>query len=434
MALPVEWTHVPGILAGALILVVGLFVLVARPRAWLHRLFFLLAVVDGLSTAFYRLSYHADLSVGVLFRGLYLYYYVAFIAVLLIFGVLFPKPLASTAMTTAIVALVVAGGVAICGIYALDHPAFWSLAGPDASTRYTNGPMGNALAVAFVAGISLVLLRTTASFLRDHSPSHRRQAALVLGGMVLAYAPQPTTILVTALAESGAAPLFASRPDRLAAYWSYVLFCGALAYSAWVLARHGRARLEPTDRRFLAGCYLGVTALTILAIAFADPIVAQVLRQIALLAYPVVLGFAIARYEVFDIDRQIRRAATVTFAAMGLTVAFVLVESAAETLLQERVFAGIPSAWLSGTAAGIVATVGFVPVARASRKAASKLVPELTVDELHKRKLEIYRHSLAGALADGILKEGESRTLSALRESLGISERDHQRLLSEVAA
>lgn len=61
-------------------------------------------------------------------------------------------------------------------------------------------------------------------------------------------------------------------------------------------------------------------------------------------------------------------------------------------------------------------------------------MPELSTDELHVRKLEIYEHSVRVALAEGILREGESRTLAALRSSLGITDSEHQRIVSEALA
>jgi hypothetical protein len=429
-----SWVDIVGLTAGILIIGVGTFVFTAKPHSWLHRLFFVLALMDGASTILFTLALAAlGTEMTFYFLGTYFYHWIAFIALLALFGASFPKPIASRRLRIAIVGGIVLVSTVGILVYLLDHALFWTPVSGSAFPAVLS-PMGNMVTNLFMVAMAFLVLRLTFLMLRETSELHRRQGAYVLGGMALAYLPGPWTVLVQDVAARGLAPFFDGRWDRIVTHWVALLAAGAMLASIALLALRP-LRVEARDeRRFIFGCYAGVGLLSVAALAGPSEILGVTLRRLSLLAYPVLLGFAIARYEVFDIDRQLRRAATVSLAAVGLTVSFVLAENALENVLASRLFGGIPSVAVSGSVAAIVTAFAFVPVARASRKAASRIVPELSHDELQARKLEIYRHSLAGALADGILKEGESRTLAALRSSLGISDADHARMLSEVAA
>ena len=422
-----------GIAAALAILGVGTFVLLAKPGAWLHRLFFLLAFADGMSTLMFRLSAaFSDASNAALFAGMYWYYYIAFLGLLAAFGVLFPLPPRSPAWKVGLLS-----GIALLTslallVYALDHSAFRDARVVAGELRVTPALGGNAMNVAFVCVTALLVWKLTRD-LREHaSPSHRRQAALVLGGMTLAYAPYPLTVLAQVVPANGVGVFISGRGDLIAAYAAFALFALSLLASAALLMQRSRGAVA-SEARLVLGCYAGVLALALAATLSRDPVVGYALRGAALLAYPILLGYAIARYEVFDIDRKMRRATTVTLVAAALAVTFILAENALEGLLQQTLLGGVPSQWFAGSAAALATAGVFVPVVKASRKAASRIVPELSMDELHLRKLEIYRHSLAGALADGIMREGESKTLAALRSSLGITDAEHQALLRDVA-
>lgn len=427
------WLDYTGIVAGTLIIGVGIFVLAAKPGAPLVRIFFVLAIMDGASTILYGLSTSVVATRHrVYFWATYWYHFIAFIALLAVFGVVFPKPVAHAWLRRTLLAVSLLLGATALFLYAVDHSRFWTPS-PTAPIPVTFAPAGNLVNMSFVLAIALLTLRLAVSLRTERSESHRRQGAYVLGGMALAYLPYPITVVAQDLAIQGADVFLEGRWDRVMAHWVFLAAAGGMCVAGAVLMR-GVAEEAKDERRFVLSCFAAVLALGIFGFLFPDLGIGILLRRIALLAYPVLLGWAIVRYEVFDIDRKLRRAASITFATMGITLAFILAENAMENLLQQSVFGGIPSAWVSGSVAALITAGVSFPVARASRKAASRIVPELSHDELYGRKLEIYRHSLAGALADGILREGESRTLAALRSSLGISDVEHQRLLSEVAA
>lgn len=426
-ALDLSLANLAGLTAGALIFGVGVFVLVAKPRSGLHQLFFLLALMDGASTLLFGLAaMSADARISAYFEATYWYHFVAFVALLAIFGLAFPAWRGRRAVLRSSVGLVAVSAAGVLAAYVLDREVLWATDGGGIVVA----PLGNAVNVVFVATIALLGLRLTRVVLREPSPSHRRQGAYVLGGMMLAFAPYPATLAFQALTRVGTTYL-SPRLDGAFAYWAFAAVTVALAASAWMLARAPREHARK-ERRFVLACYGGVLALALVALAFRAVEVSRVLRTLALLAYPLLLGFAIVRYEVFDIDRKLRRAATVTLVSVALTVGFILAENAVEGMLQDNLAGAVSSQFVAGSVAAILAGLAFVPVLKASRKVSARILPELSRDELHERKLEIYRHSLAGAYADGIVREGESRTLKALRESLGITQAEHEMLIRDV--
>lgn len=426
-------TQVLGIGAGLLVIAAGLFVVVARKEGWHSRLFFLLALMDGLSTILFQVSAAVAGPESAFYQALYWYSYIAFVVVLTIFGLLFPLPWRGAAIAGGLVALICAAGLIALLAHAFEHDWFWTaeLRG-DGSVAYSVQPWGNVVNASFSLAIAVLALKLTGEMLSQASPSHRRQAAFVLGGMTLAYAPYPVGTLARMMSTQPLV-LVSGRPDRILAYWAFVAVSVALLASVLVLLRAPRLRGSP-ERSFLLLTSAAVGVMAVLVWLIPTQAVSRLMRMAALVVYPILLGYAIARYEVFDIDRKLRRAASVTFAAVALTSVFVLAESIVENMLAASVLSGISSTLASGTLAALATAAIFVPVARSSRKAAAKIVPELSHDELHLRKREIYAHSLAGALADGIMKEGESRTLAVLRESLGITDDEHRAILARTRA
>lgn len=414
-----------GLAAGVLILAIGIFVIAARPHSLLHRLFFLLALMDGMSTLLFGLAFAAtEPGERAYFWATYYYHFLAFIGLLAIFGVEFPTPPANPRRRFAALTLATGGTAVALAAYVMDHGWFFASVG---SLRGA----GDFVNVAFVLIVAGLVLRFTRAVLQHPSPSHRRQAGYVLGGMSIAYAPFPTTVLIQAVAQRGAAPLASGSLGEILSYWAFVATLAAVVGSLALVAR-ANAREPAPELRFVLGAHLGVIAITLLALAFPTPEFVSALQAAALLIYPVLLGFAIVRYEVFDIDRRLRRATTVSLLALAMGGTFISVQSVIEGFLHDSFFGGIPSEFVSNGIAASAATVLGIPLLNAARAVSAKVIPELSVDELRSRKLEIYRHSLAGAYADGIVKEGESRTLAALRETLGITQAEHERLAREV--
>jgi len=283
-----------GLGAGLCVVAVGLFVLAARPNSFLHRFFFLLALADAASTLLFGLSYTVETpELAVYFRGVYWYFFLLFVALLGAFAVLFPRPFTRPHLTALALGLIAFASVALCVLYARRHDLFWSASLVNGRVAFAMEPWGNVSQILFAGATAFLGARMTLLVLREPSDSHRRQAAFVLGGMTLAYAPYAATITAQALLVDPRLYFLESRWDRVAAYWAFAAFCVSLVASGALLLRHARSD-GAGERRFVLGCYGGVLALALAAAAFPSAEVAALLRSGALLAYPVLLGYAIA--------------------------------------------------------------------------------------------------------------------------------------------
>lgn len=431
MVLGGDWVEVAAILAGGLIAGVGGFVLAAKPGSPLHRLFFVLALLDGASTALYAASQLAPTkAMADALRFAYWIAFLPFLACLAGFGVIFPRPpLAKWRAWAAIGAIGLAGAALMALV--LARPAwFWTTSVANGAVAFAAAPAGNVAAALFELTVAGLVARLTLHLLRERSESYRAQEAYVLGGMTLAYAPGATTALVTTLAAS-AAGLWTGRLDRIVARDAFALLALALVVSAALLLARGRRGQRAT--RFALGCYAAVVVLSVLALAAPGVALTRIARVLGFLVYPLLLGYAIARYEVFDIDAKLRRAATVTVATVVLAGAFVILENLAQGIVQDDVL-GMPSGVVTNSVAAILTTLLFIPVSQVARKVGARVVPRLTLDEERARKVEVYRHAVEGALADGIVEPDESRTLQHLRIGLGLTQAEHDLVVAEVMA
>lgn len=421
-----------GLVAGALIMMVGAFVFTAKPASTLHRLFFVLAMLDGASTIFFGLALMADSPVDRrVFFATYYYHFLAFLTLLGIFGLVFPRPIfgGRGGSLLRIGAPLLAGG-GLIALYVTNHDLFWVSDASNVLFGVRMAPLGNLLNIAFGALPALLVLRFTNAFAREESVSHRRQATYVLAGMVIAYAPFPTTVVMQALATSPAS-FVSGRPDRILSYWSFAVVVVLLVASAIKVLRDHRPHVR-AERKFMQGAYGVVAMFTLGALVFPTDLVGALIRSVALLAYPLLLGYAIVRYEVFDIDRRLGRAATYSVVAAVMGLGFILGENLLQDQLSE--FIETDSAFLRGSLAAIGAAAISAPAAKFADKLRRRVLPEPTESDLDARKREIYLHSLEGAMADGILAANESRALAALRESLDITAEEHEALLSRILA
>lgn len=427
------WVDAAAIGAGALIAGVGIFVLAAKPRSPLHRLFFALALLDGASTALYAASVLApSLAAGNALQLAYWIAFLPFVACLAGFGVLFPRPPRARWRTHAALAAIGLVAAALLALL-LARPAwFWSASFANGRVALVAGPAGNLVSALFEATVAGLVARLTLGLLRDGSGSRRAQDAYVLGGMTLAYAPGATIALLATLTAS-AAGLWTGRLDRVLARDAFALLVVALLASAALLVR-ARLRGGRREASFVLGCFAGVLALTLTSLLFPASAPTRLPRVAAFVAYPLLLGYAIARWEVFDIDARLRRAAIVSVATAALGALFVLAQNVAQALVQDHLAEGIPDAFVASSLAALLTAALSIPVVRLSRRLGERFLPRMSVDAERARKREIYRHALEGALDDGIVEPRESRTLQALRATLGLDEADHEAILAEVRA
>ncbi len=422
--------HVLALAAGALLIAIGFFVLLARPHAALHRMFFVFALVDGMSTILFELRNMAPPGpLREYLMATYWYFFIAFNALLTCFALAFPTPTGRARDMSR--TLVVAGSAwtLVLIAYAARHDWFWTRAVSGAG--YTFSPLGHAVIGAFVLATSFAIVRLARAVLNGPMESHSRQAVFVFGGMMLGYAPFATTSFASRLMTDPAYHLFGARIDLVLLNWTYALACVVFAAVAVAVIRN-RDETRRDLRRIAGASIGGVLALTLITLASPSLVVVDVIQIAGILAYPALLAYAIARYELFDINARVRRAAMLPMLAASMSAIFIVVESNVATVLEGRVFAGFGSDATGSAVAGLAAAAVALPFTHGIKRFLARVMPDLAGDEMRRRKLEIYAHSLAGALSDGIMDPHESRALTALRESLGITTEDHDRIAGDL--
>ncbi|MGQ0535762.1 MAG: hypothetical protein ACT4PT_06800 [Methanobacteriota archaeon] len=152
------------------------------------------------------------------------------------------------------------------------------------------------------------------------------------------------------------------------------------------------------------------------------------IRAASMLVAAAVLGYAVVRYQLFDIDVKIRwTVKQSTVAAAFVAVFFVVSEGAA------LLFSGRVGPWVGIVAAGLL-VFALAPLQRVAERVASAAMPgvkpvgELTLDE----RLAFYAEHLRVAYADGVVDAGERALLLHARERLGIGSEDAERVEREV--
>lgn len=420
-----------GIIAACAIVLVGAFVLVARPAAAAHRAFFLFALMDGFSSGLFALrNMTDDPALRAYFMGTYYYFYVAFLVGLIGFGLLYPRPLGGDRARRPLLYATVGLGLGILLLYAVRHDLFWYLRG-ETFGRETAGILVQICFPIAVLGVSVKLARDA---LDAPTPLLREQSAIVLAGMLIGYGTLTAADGVDAITHP--ARTFGSIVP-LWRVWAWVVVLSGLAYVALatLLVRH-RARMERFTRRLLIGA-LATSAVFVAAAFFgrgdSPGSVASLGYELGtwlgLLAFPVLLALAIARAEAFEINPQLRRATVLTLAGATIATAFVLLENFLQGFLEASLLSGLGSDLLVGILSALVAAAIIIPLLGVARRVATRFLP---VDAEHVHNLATYRLVLEGALQDGLLDARESRTLDALREALTVSEREHEVILRGV--
>lgn len=427
-------SRILGLLAGALILLIGVFVLKAKPDSPLHRLFCAFAIADGISTAAYSFSLIPSTpAVQLHGRLVYVHAYIAFVALLLVFGVTFPRPLAPPRWRIPIGTAILAAGAGLMVWHALDPYAFWTGTEAADGVVFSQRPIYYALATTFYVALALIALRLTRLFQKDPSPSHRSQASLVLGGMALGYAPYATTTFLEVFQRGASSTLFHPSPGVGALYASTGLVVGALLYAASVVLRDRRPAAA-RERLFLLRSFVGVLLLTIPVVLLPGRVVSDLLQQVGLLLWPILLAYAIARYELLDIGPTVRRTATFSLATTVLAVAFFVAEALLENALENTFTGALGAPIVAVLIAGLATAAVFAPISTLAKRFSNRIAPEVAGAAMRARQLEIYRHGVEAAYRDGEVSIAENRVLSSMRASLGISNDDHARIVGELRA
>lgn len=138
-----------------------------------------------------------------------------------------------------------------------------------------------------------------------------------------------------------------------------------------------------------------------------------------------ILAYSIARYQLFDLDDRLRRAAPVG--------GFLLVSVLGLELLWNAFGPNFADAPIFG----ILATLGFELMAIALPLWTLRVWHAATTsrderEHVRRRQIEVYEAALLTAQASGGIDRAEERVLAGLRDAFGITSEDHQRMLASV--
>lgn len=177
--------------------------------------------------------------------------------------------------------------------------------------------------------------------------------------------------------------------------------------------------------------YLGTTLIlypVLRPIPFWGELLYNPMEGLAFLVYVVLLSYGVLQAQLFDIEVRLRVAVRRSTLVAVIAGAFFVVTEILEAF--------VPA---DGLLVGILAAGSIVllmlPLQRLTESIMTRVMPveEPSHLELDRRKLDVYRAALEGALQDGIVTEREEEILARLRDELGISEQEEARIRRELA-
>ena len=211
-------------------------------------------------------------------------------------------------------------------------------------------------------------------------------------------------------------------------YGVLVLLCLVLG-ALWF---RNAARAAAGERRLFHGVALACFALPLLGAAFVvwtsdwNRVGVLGLSRVAGVA---VLGYAIVRQGLFDIDVRLKW----TLSRGSLAGVFIAVFFIVTELLQDII--GGTYGVVAGIGAAGLLSFALSPLQRMSERAADAAMPNVRAKDpaylLHQKR-ETYRDALLVAWSDGQISAKEMRMLFRLRQSLGLPARDIAELEREV--
>lgn len=416
---------VSGVLMGTL----GAGLLVSDPgRDW-NRLFGLLAVFWGVQiVAANTVRLTTDAELALVAGQLALAFLIPLYFFIVAFASIFPRPrgpVGTSPLAVAVLALPAGGALA-----ALFFDPESLIAGvntlPDGSLTLSWGPLLPYLVTApFFGAISYALYVMMQRLDEAVSPTERKQVGAVLAALGLYtayYAPRQLVMFGGAALGVGSAVEAGTGEAALIAV-VMAATVAILAAVVWRLARRVRERPEGPFRAEARA------ALIVVAIGVAGAVLVEVvelaggpsLELVGLFrsGSVVLIVYAVARYQLFDLDLRAKRWAAAGAAALAVTA----VAGAA--------FLGLRSVEIAPafrvTATALVAVGALVPALHVSYRLADRIAPNVSKggDHLYLRKLEVYRAAVEQKLADGGALEADDEDLAQLRGRLDLDERDH---------
>jgi hypothetical protein len=145
----------------------------------------------------------------------------------------------------------------------------------------------------------------------------------------------------------------------------------------------------------------------------------------------VIITYGILKHQLFDIEFIVKKTFVYLLVALVLIGIFRLFELILSSFISDTFFGGDLAARFI---AAVIVFCFFFPLRSTAVKIGDRLFPKLakTVKYDFSHEITVYRNQLKQALEDGVITEKEERMLNSLREDLGISDKDHERLLKEM--
>ncbi len=212
-------------------------------------------------------------------------------------------------------------------------------------------------------------------------------------------------------------------------FWS-IVFLAAIGFSIAALRRAATETTRQVAKAFVISFGFRDTmfAATTAALLIAGPTSSLVpaimlLIPITYSIYPVLLGFGLLKYQVFDIDVKLRFVIKQSTLVGVATVVFLVLGELLENVVQD----------VAGQAISLATAVGLAFVVKPVRTLADRLAHRaVPAKDLDAQRLLVYRAALEGAWEDGGVDLDESRMLARLRSQLGLSDTEAKRVTSEV--
>lgn len=416
---------VSGVLMGAL----GAALLVWNTEREWNRLFGLLALFWGaqiLSANTVRLT--TDGSLAFAAGKLSLAFLIPLYFFITAFAATFPRPRGPFGTSPVAVAVLALPAAAALGALFFQPESL--LAGvitrPDGSITLSWGPLLPYLVTApFFGSISYALYTMMRRLGEARSPTERKQVGAVLSALGLYtayYAPRQ-------LASFGADALgwgMAEEAGSAEAALIALVMAATVAILLLVLVKLARRGLGPTGSpaRFEARASILLVGLGLTAAVTVELVAALGGPSLELVGLfrtgsVVLIVYAVARYQLFDLDLRAKRWTAVAAAVLAVSA------------LGVAAFLGLQQLPLTPTVevalTALVAALAFMPALHVSFRLADRVAPQVSEagDHLYLRKLEVYRAAVERRLAEGEEPGVEDTELARLREGLELSQRDH---------
>lgn len=244
------------------------------------------------------------------------------------------------------------------------------------------------------------------------------------------------SVLVGGLYIKDRSPSIAGVP--LEGTWRIVTIT-SLFFALVVLVRSHLYAISETERIQVKYVLVAFAIQAIFCVAhFAFPFIASLSTVYVAVAaasvlvdvlFVVLIAYAILKYQLFDIEVKMKRGIKYSIVMTSLAALLILFNESLEFFLMGSIFSEPVFSILGAFLLAVV----FIPVNNWAQETVDKIFPNVSNSEQHYnlKKTEIYRAALEQAWVDGNPSEKEKAMLTRLREKLGLSERDHNKLEAE---